>query len=38
MNYRGSYRRLLGNAIPAMLGAIELYNKPYIRLAYPFNI
>lgn len=28
MNYRGSYRRLLGNAISAMLGAIELYNKP----------
>jgi EC042_2821-lke REase/Protein of unknown function (DUF3644) len=31
MNYRGSYRRLLGNAISAMLGAIELYNKPLFR-------
>jgi hypothetical protein len=31
MNYRGSYRRLLGNAISAMLGAIELYNKPLFQ-------
>lgn len=28
MNYRGSYRKLLGNAKAAMLGAIEIYNKP----------
>ncbi|MDP8238373.1 MAG: DUF3644 domain-containing protein [Candidatus Hatepunaea meridiana] len=28
MNYRGSYRRLLGNAKAAMLAAIEIYNKP----------
>lgn len=28
MNYRGSYRRLLGNAKAAMIGAIEIYNKP----------
>jgi hypothetical protein len=28
MNYRGSYRRLLGNSKSAILGAIELYNKP----------
>ena len=32
MNLRGSYRRLCGNAISAMLGAIEIYNKP--RFAY----
>jgi len=28
MNYRGSSRRLLGNARSAMVGAIEIYNKP----------
>lgn len=28
MNYRGSYRKLLGNAKAAMIGAIEIYNKP----------
>ena len=28
MNYRGSYRRLLGNAKAAMIGAVEIYNKP----------
>jgi EC042_2821-lke REase/Protein of unknown function (DUF3644) len=28
MNYRGSYRRLLANARSAMLGSIEIYNKP----------
>lgn len=28
MNYRGSYRRLLGNSVSAMLAAIEVYNKP----------
>lgn len=32
MNYRGSSRRLLGNARSAMVGAIEIYNKP--RFAY----
>ncbi|MCE7011503.1 DUF3644 domain-containing protein [Kibdelosporangium philippinense] len=32
MNYRGSYRKLVSNAISAMLGAIEIYNKP--RFAY----
>lgn len=32
MNYRGSARRLLGNSISAMVGAIEIYNKP--RIAY----
>lgn len=29
MNYFGSSRKLVGNARAAMLGAIELYNKPY---------
>ncbi len=29
MNYRGSYRKLLGNAEAAMIAAIEIYNKPY---------
>ncbi|MBW2083562.1 MAG: DUF3644 domain-containing protein [Deltaproteobacteria bacterium] len=29
MNYRGSYRKLLGNAKAAMVAAIEIYNKPY---------
>lgn len=28
MNYRGSYRKLLGNAKAAIMAAIELYNKP----------
>ena len=28
MNYRGSYRRLLGNSKAAMIAAIEVYNKP----------
>lgn len=28
VNYCGSYRRLLGNAKSAMVGAIEIYNKP----------
>jgi uncharacterized protein DUF3644 len=28
MNYRGSYRRLLGNSRAAIVGAIEIYNKP----------
>lgn len=32
MNVRGSWRRLLANAMSAMLGAIEIYNKP--RFAY----
>lgn len=28
MNYRGSYRRLLGNSKAAMMATIEIYNKP----------
>ncbi|MCL4552731.1 MAG: DUF3644 domain-containing protein [Candidatus Marsarchaeota archaeon] len=28
MNYQGSSRRLLGNARSAMVGSIEIYNKP----------
>lgn len=28
MNYKGSWRRLLGNSKSAMVGAIEIYNKP----------
>lgn len=28
MNYRGSYKKLLGNAKAAMIAAIEIYNKP----------
>ncbi len=28
MNYRGSYRKLLGNAKAAAIAAIEIYNKP----------
>lgn len=28
MNYRGSYKKLLGNAKAAMVAAIEIYNKP----------
>ena len=31
MNYRGSYRRLLENSKAAIVGAIELYNKPNIE-------
>jgi hypothetical protein len=31
MNYRGSYRRLLDNAIAAMMAAIEIYNKPVFQ-------
>lgn len=31
MNYRGSYRKLLGNAQAAMMAAIEIYNKPTFR-------
>lgn len=31
MNYFGSSRKLVGNARAAMLGAIELYNKPYFE-------
>lgn len=28
MNYRGSARRLFGNSMAAIIGAIEIYNKP----------
>ena len=28
MNYRGSYRKLLGNSQAALVAAIEIYNKP----------
>ena len=31
MNYRGSYRKLLGNAKSAMMAAIETYNKPVFQ-------
>lgn len=31
MNYRGSYRKLLGNAKAAAMAAIEIYNKPAFR-------
>ena len=31
MNYRSSYRRLLGNGKAALLAAIEIYNKPGIE-------
>ena len=31
MNYRGSYKKLLGNAKAAMMAAIEIYNKPAFR-------
>lgn len=31
MNYFGSSRKLVGNARAAMLGAIELYNKPHFE-------
>jgi len=30
VNYRGSYRKLLGNGKAALLAAIEIYNKPRI--------
>ncbi|MEU4129290.1 DUF3644 domain-containing protein [Streptomyces wuyuanensis] len=32
MNYQGSWRRLFGNSMSAMVGAIEIYNKP--RFSY----
>jgi len=28
LNYRGSYKKLLGNATAAMVAAVEIYNKP----------
>ena len=28
MNYRGSYKKLLGNSRAALVAAIEIYNKP----------
>lgn len=28
MNYRGSYKKLIGNSQAAMIAAIEIYNKP----------
>ena len=31
MNYRGSYRKLLGNSKAALLAAIEVYNKPVFQ-------
>ena len=31
MSYRGSYRKLLGNAKAAMMAAIEIYNKPLFQ-------
>lgn len=31
MNYRGSYRKLLGNGKAALLASIEIYNKPRIE-------
>lgn len=31
MNYRGSYKRLLGNSKSAMVAAIEVYNKPSFK-------
>jgi hypothetical protein len=31
MNYRSSYRKLLGNAKSALMAAIEIYNKPRIE-------
>ena len=31
MNYRGSYKRLLGNSKAAMMAAIEIYNKPMFK-------
>jgi len=32
MNYHGSYRHLVRNAVAAITAAIELYNKP--RISY----
>lgn len=31
MNYRGSYRKLLGNGKAALLASVEIYNKPRIE-------
>lgn len=31
MNYRGSYKKLLGNSQAAMTAAIEIYNKPMFQ-------
>ena len=31
MNYRGSYKKLLGNSKAAMIAAIEIYNKPMFQ-------
>lgn len=31
MNYRGPYRKLLGNARAAVLAAVEIYNKPLFK-------
>lgn len=31
MNYRGPYKKLMGNAKAAMMAAIEIYNKPAFR-------
>jgi hypothetical protein len=31
VNYRGSYRKLLGTGKAALLAAIEIYNKPRIE-------
>jgi len=31
MNYRGSHRKLIGNAKAAMMAAIEIYNKPVFK-------
>ncbi len=31
MNYRGSHRKLLGNAKAAIMAAIEIYNKPVFQ-------
>ena len=31
MNYRGSYKKLLGNAKAAIVAAIEIYNKPVFQ-------
>ena len=31
MNYRGSYRKLLGNSQAALVSSIEIYNKPMFQ-------
>lgn len=31
MNYRGSYKKLLGNAKAALMAAVEIYNKPVFQ-------